>query len=69
MEEVGLQQHALLEAKKSKQHIKRCLYNWRKNYNLTLEVEDHEEFLKNKKYYLKLKELNIDLMKKILEVV
>ena len=63
------QQQPLQEDKKAKQYIKRCLYNWRKHYNLHLAIEDHEEFLKHKKYYLKLKELNPNLMKKILEVV
>ena len=55
------------EQKKYIRHKERCLYNWKKNFNIDFSVEEHEEFKKNKKFYLKLNELDPKLIIKILE--
>lgn len=55
------------EQKKLIRYKERCLYNWKKTFNVDFSVEEHEEFKKNKKFYLKLNELDPKLIIKILE--
>ncbi len=53
---------------KERMHKQRCMYNWRKTYGVSISVEEHDEFKLNKKFYLKLKELDINLIEKFISI-
>jgi|LakMenE01Jun11ns_1017448.scaffolds.fasta_scaffold7906891_1 hypothetical protein len=53
---------------RERMYKQRCMYNWRKTYGVSISVEEHDEFKLNKKFYLKLKELDINLIEKFISI-
>lgn len=45
----------------------RTLYNWKRQYNVTVPIEMFDEFKRNKKFYVKLFCLDKDLISRVLE--
>lgn len=50
----------------NRQYVQRCLFNWRRQLGISLSVEEHAHFRKNKKYYLCMGELDPFIMCKMI---
>lgn len=51
----------------NRQYIQRCLFNWRRQLGISLSVEEHAIFRRNKKYYLYMEELDPSIMCKMIK--
>ena len=54
------------QAPVNRQYIQRCLFNWRRQLGISLSVEEHAIFRRNKKYYLYMEELDPSIMCKMI---
>jgi hypothetical protein len=50
----------------NRQYVQRCLFNWRRQLGIDLSVEEHAVFRQNKKYYMKVEELDPRLLCKMI---
>lgn len=51
----------------NRQYVQRCLFNWRRQLGIDLSVEEHAVFRQNKKYYMKVEELDPRLLCKMVQ--
>jgi hypothetical protein len=51
----------------NRQYVQRCLFNWRRQLNIDLTVEEHAVFRQNKKHYMKVEHLDPSLVCKMIQ--
>ena len=51
----------------NRQYVQRSLYNWRHQLGIEVSVEQHPEFVENKKHYLRVEHLDPTLLCKMIK--
>ena len=51
----------------NRQYVQRCLFNWRRQLDIDLTVEEHAVFRENKTHYLKVEQLDPSLICKMIK--